>query len=77
VDGLDQGVEFQIPTHAARGMKIGADAFAQIARLADIDDRAETVLHQIHARLMRQISDLLAYLIVGGHERLQCHRNRQ
>src|ERR1700722_13468471 len=49
-------------------MKISTDSLAQIARFADVDDRAETVLHQIHARLMRQDSELLANLIVGGHD---------
>ena len=67
VDGLDQGVEFQVPTHAARGMEISADAFAQIARLADVNDRAEAVLHQVNARLVRHFGKFLPNLFGGGH----------
>ena len=57
---LDERVEFQVPAHAPRRMEILADALAQIARLADINDRAEPVLHQIHARLVRQRADFFA-----------------
>ncbi len=72
VNGVDQGVELQIPTHAAGRMEIGADALAQVAGFADINDRAETVLHQIDARLVRQIADFFANLFVRGHDRNDC-----
>ncbi len=52
-DGLDERIEFQIPAHAPARMKILADTFAQIERLADVDDGAEAVLVQIHAGLVR------------------------
>jgi hypothetical protein len=41
VDGLDQRLEFEVPAELARRLKILADAFAQVAGFADIDDRAE------------------------------------
>ena len=44
VDRLDEGIELQIPARAARRMEILAHAFAQIARFADVDDRAEPIL---------------------------------
>src|SRR5262245_52079515 len=58
MNGFDQGIKLQIPPHAPRRMKVVADPFAQIARLADIDDRAETVLHQVHTRLVREFPEL-------------------
>ena len=57
---LDQRVEFQVPAHAPRRVEILADAFAQVARLADVNDRAKPVFHQIDARLVRQGADFLA-----------------
>ena len=33
-------------------MEILAHPFAEVARLADVNDRAEPVLHQIHARFV-------------------------
>ncbi len=60
VDRLDQGLEFQVPAEPARGLKIMAHAFAQIAGLADVDHRAETVAHQVDARLVRQGAYLFA-----------------
>ena len=41
-------------------MEILADALAQIERLADVDDRAEAVLVQIHAGLVRDGAQLFA-----------------
>ena len=60
VNRLDQRVEFQVPAHAPRRMEILADAFAQVARLADVNDRAEPVPHQVDARLMRQRAEFFA-----------------
>jgi len=42
------------------GWKILADALAQVAGLADVNDRAEPVAHEIHARLVRPFADFLA-----------------
>ncbi len=64
---LDQRVEFQIPAHPPARMKILADALAQIARLADVDDRAEAVLVQIHAGLVRDGSQFFADGFGGWH----------
>ena len=67
VDRLDQRVELQVPAHPPRRMKILAHALAQIARLADVDDRAEAVLVQIHARLVRDLAQLFADVIGHWH----------
>ena len=50
-------------------MKILADALAQIARLAHVNDRAEAVLVQVHARLMRESAELFADVFGRGHYR--------
>ena len=41
-------------------MKILRDAFAEIARLADINHATEAVLHQVDARFVGQIVKLFA-----------------
>ena len=51
-------------------MEISADPLAQIARLADVNDRAEPVLHQINARLVRHFAELFANLIIDRHDGL-------
>src|SRR5258708_3250060 len=38
---LDQRIQLEVPTLPPRGMKVLADAFAQVARFADVNDRAE------------------------------------
>ena len=48
-------------------MKILAYATAKISGLAHIDHRAEAVLHQIHARLVGELADLVANVIVDRH----------
>ncbi len=57
---LSQGVELEVPAHAAGGMKILGDALAQIARFAHVDDRAKPVAHQIDARFVRQRANLFS-----------------
>jgi hypothetical protein len=41
-------------------MEILVHAFAQVARLADVNDRAEPVLHQVDARFVRQDAQFFA-----------------
>ena len=52
-DGLDQGLELQVPAQPPGGLEILADALAQIPRLTHIDHRPEAVTHQVNARLVR------------------------
>jgi hypothetical protein len=59
VNGLDERVELQIPAQPPRGMKILAHALAEIARLPDVDDRAETILHKVHARPVRKLAEFV------------------
>ena len=58
-DGIHKRPELEIPTQSSGGMKILADALAQIPRLAHVDHRAEPVFHEVHTRSMRQFVDLL------------------
>jgi hypothetical protein len=67
MDGIDQRVELQIPPHPSRGLKVGTYPLAQIPGLADVYDRPEPVLHQVDARLMRQLPDFLSNLFRRGH----------
>jgi hypothetical protein len=70
VNCLDQRIELQIPPKPARGMKVLSDAFAQIARFADVNDRSESVLHEVNAWPVRQITELLFYEVVHRHLRI-------
>ena len=70
VDALDQRAEFEVPTHAPGRLKIMAHALAQVAGFADVDDRAEAVFHQIHARLVRQRADFFANDIRHWHREI-------
>ena len=67
VDRIDQRVELQIPSHPPRRLKILRHAFPQIARLADVDHRAEPVLVQIHARLVRHLRKLVPDVFAVRH----------
>ena len=49
---IHQRAEFQVPAHPARGLEVLADAFAEIARFADVNDRPEAVAHQVHPRFV-------------------------
>ncbi len=60
VNRLDEGLEFQVPAHAARRLEIVADAFAQIAGFADVNDRAEAVAHHVDPRFVGQGTQLFA-----------------
>jgi len=71
MDGLDQRVNFQVPSHPPRRMKILAHAFAQVARLADVNDRAEPVLHQVDARLCGRTPSFFADASVAGTKEFQ------
>ena len=62
---LNQRVEFKVPPHPSGRMEILADAIAQIARLAHVNDRAKPVAHQIDARFMRQRANFFSKEI--GH----------
>src|SRR6185436_2390851 len=53
MNGVDERIKLEIPTLPAGGMKILRNAAAQIARFADVNDRAEPVLHQVDARFVR------------------------
>src|SRR5206468_3443013 len=44
MDCVDQRGDFQVPGRAARRLEISRHALALVARLADIDDRAESIL---------------------------------
>ena len=57
-------------------MEILADAFAQVARLADVNDRAEPVAHEIHARLVRQRADFFADGFGRRHDGISTQRRR-
>ena len=67
VDGLDEGVELEVPAHAPRSLKILGDAAAEVARLADVNHRAEAVLVQIHAGPVRHLRELAADVVGDGH----------
>src|SRR6185312_9859744 len=68
-NALDERAEFQVPAQAAGGLEILAHALAQIAGFADVNDRSETVFHQVNARLMRQGAEFFANDIRHWHER--------
>src|ERR1043166_189141 len=67
VDGFDQRLELQVPTQPARGLEIKTDTLAQIAGLADVNDGAKPVAHQVNARSVRQRTKFLAYVIGYCH----------
>src|SRR3954471_5278159 len=67
VNGIDKGVEFQIPTHAAGGMEILGDAFAEVAGFADVNDGAEAILHQVDAGFVRQLAELVSDVVGRWH----------
>ena len=69
VDGFDERLELQVPAKPPRWMEILAHALAQVARLADVDHRAEAVLHQVHARLVRQLAQFFADRLGRRHGR--------
>src|SRR6266404_5367275 len=66
-NALDQRFEFQVPTHAARGLEVVAHALAQIAGFAHVDYAAQPIAHQVNARLMRQYTELFANVFDRCH----------
>src|SRR5215204_3115843 len=66
-DGVNQGFEFEVPTHAPGGLEIMADPFAQIARLADINNRPEPVAHQVNTWFVRQGAESFSDVIGDRH----------
>jgi hypothetical protein len=67
VNRVHQRVQLQIPTHAARRMEVLGDAFAEIARFADVNDGAKAILHQIDAGFVRQLAELVSDVIGRWH----------
>ena len=67
VDGVDQRVELEIPSHPTRGVEVLADPFAQVPRLAHVDDRAKAVLVQVDPGTMGNLRELIANMIRDGH----------
>ena len=61
-DRLEQGARLEVGHRHPRGHEIGADPFAQVARFADVDDAAEPVAHQVHARLVRHLVHFLVQI---------------
>lgn len=58
VNAIDERAKFEVPTHLAGRLEIGADAFAEVASFADVDDGAEAIAHQVDAGLMREVAKL-------------------
>ena len=52
---VQHGASLQISHCHFRGHEIGANAFAQIARFADVDDAVETIAHQINTGFVRHL----------------------
>src|SRR5438477_1072524 len=67
VDRIDQRIELEVPTHSAGGMEILADPLAQIASFANVNHSPEAVLHEVNARFMRQLAQLIADLVRYRH----------
>ena len=65
VNGLDQCLELQVPAQPPRRLEILAHPLAQVARLAHVDNRPETVAHQVNARFVRHGTELFADVL--GH----------
>ena len=54
-------------------MKILTHAFSKITCLPNINNRSETVLHEVHARLVRQITDFAPDGFGGRHTESLLH----
>jgi hypothetical protein len=67
MDGIDEGVEFEVPALAAGGVEVLGDALAEIAGLADVDDSAETVFHQVDTGFVRHGAELVSDVIGDRH----------
>ena len=67
VNAFDESAEFEVPTHAAGGLKVLSDAFAEVTCFADVDDLAEPVAHQVDAGLVREVAKLFLDVIGQRH----------
>ena len=67
VNTIDERAEFEIPSHSARRLKIGADAFAEVTGFADVDNRAEAIAHKVDPGFMRKFAKLLLDVIGQRH----------
>ena len=54
-------------------MKILTHAFSKITRFSNINHRPETVLHEVHARLVRQLTDFAPDGFGGRHTKSLLH----
>src|SRR5436309_2419733 len=68
VDGIDERVKFQIPSQSPRWMKILRDALAQIACFSDVNYGPESILHQVHTRLVWHGAKLVSDVIGNRHD---------
>ena len=68
VDGIDQGVELEIPAHASRGMEVLGDPLAKVASLPDVNDRAESVFVQVDTRTVRYRGQFISDVVSDRHE---------
>src|ERR1043165_3080006 len=75
VNGIDQGVEFEVPPHSPGGMKILADPPTQISCLAHANHRSEALLHQLDAGFVRQLAQLIPNLICHRHQLSMAERD--
>src|SRR6266540_6363317 len=68
MDGIDEGVELEVPAQPPRRMEVLADPLPQVARFADVDHRAKPILHQVDARAVRQLAQLVSNVLRRGHD---------
>ena len=64
-DALDESASFHVGSLPARRHEVAADAFAQVSRLADVDDAVQAVAHQVNARLVRHVAQFLGEIGFG------------
>ena len=67
VDGIDQGVELEIPAHAPRGVEVLGDPLAKVASLPDVNDRAESVFVQVDTRTVRYRGQFISDVVSDRH----------
>jgi len=56
-DAIEEGAGFEIGAHLAGGGEVLADALAEVAGFADVDDAIEAVPHEVDARLVGDIAE--------------------
>jgi hypothetical protein len=67
VYSFDEGVEFQIPPQPPSGMKILTDPFPQVASFPHVNDRSKAIFHQVHPRLVGQLTQFVPHCFCFGH----------